>query len=123
MSKLRTEQAMIKKVTKTVPKAKLRIMNEISAAEAVKLFHAAMVLEYDATVDLYCVNPEGFPKDIAAKDFMESLMLYRQMWMDGIDSGPNPYFAFEERMAEEVENAAKVSDEDLEALRRNLTGP
>ena len=57
-------------------KTKLKTANEISAAEAVKSFHAAWVL--DATGQ-YCLIPESFPQDIGAKNFMESLTLYRRL--------------------------------------------
>ena len=63
-------------------------MNEISAAEAVKLFDAAMGIKvkHDPyNIAWLCPNPSGFPKDIAAKDFMESLKLYREMWLESIE--------------------------------------
>ncbi len=54
-------------------KKKLKTMNEISAAEAKKLFHAAMCFDdWAEPFDRFQVKPGGFPKNIAAKRFYPS---------------------------------------------------
>jgi hypothetical protein len=55
-------------------KTKLKAMNQISAAEAWKLFHAAWVL--DATGQ-YRLRPEYLPPDIDAESFFKGLVLCR----------------------------------------------
>ena len=61
---------------------KLKMMNEISAAEAVKLFEAAVNFPgspnwYDGDPESdYKPNTGGFPDGICARDFMECLRLY-----------------------------------------------
>jgi DNA-binding CsgD family transcriptional regulator len=78
MSKLGQRQA------KPMAKKKLKTMNEISAAEAVKLFQAAMVLDdYNEPGFVFEVKPSGFPDNIAARDFFESLNFYKEMWREG----------------------------------------
>ena len=70
--------------SKTAPIAKLKTMNEISAAEAAKLFHAARNFACDGYPgDNYCLWPEYFPKDIEARDFLQCLDLYSRMYSDG----------------------------------------
>lgn len=72
------------KAPKTDPKPKLKTMNEISAAEAAKLFHAARNFDCDGYPgDDYCLNPENFPHDIAARDFLQCLELYSKMVSEG----------------------------------------
>lgn len=80
------------KAPKREPKPKLKTMNDISAAEAVKLFHAAMALD-DEPTSLYAPIPKGFPKDIAAKDFIEQLLIYRDMWSEGEKSAAGALYA------------------------------
>ena len=105
MSKLR------QKARKLEPKNKLKTMNEISAAEAVKLFHACM--HFDDPGDMYAPIPEGFPGDIAARDFLECLKSYQEMWAFGqVDD----YLDFEDQMVEQTQVAADVSEQDLEEL-------
>ena len=94
-------------------------MNEISAAEAVKLFHAAIRLGYEYTDDFGIVIPEGFPKDIAAKDFLEQLALYRQMWLE--DLGSDRSIPYDEQIDEVANIAASIPEKDLEELLNQLT--
>jgi len=70
-------------------KPKLKTMNDISAAEAQRLFHKAMVFDDGLPHLLYMPVENGFPKDIAARDFMECLDKYRKMWSDGLLSSPD----------------------------------
>jgi hypothetical protein len=107
------------------PKPKLKTMNEISAAEAVKLFHAAMVLN-DSVVDLYMPIPEGFPKDIAAKDFMDSLAVYRQWWSDRevcADGATGISYGYDEQIDEVARAAASLPKETLEESLAQLSPP
>jgi len=105
---------------------KLRTMNEVSAAEAVELFHAAMSLDDGDPGSLYAPIPEGFPKDIAAKDFMDSLALYRQWWSDGEASAAGamgiPY-GYDEKIDEVANIAASMSEKSLEELVSQLSPP
>ena len=71
-------------------------MNEISATDAVGLFHATMDRDAPRVFgrpyhdeDLWLptklhIASTDFPEDIAARDFLESLKLYREMYDDGI---------------------------------------
>jgi DNA-binding CsgD family transcriptional regulator len=105
-------------------KKKLKTMNEISAAEAVILFHAAMSFDSFEEGDVFQPNPRGFPKDIAAKDFMESLVSYRDMWRvcyeeEAADSTPFYY----DMSANEIATleGAPIVEKDLqveEALKK-----
>jgi DNA-binding CsgD family transcriptional regulator len=67
-------------------KARLKTMDQISAAEAGKLFHAAWGL--DATGQYY-LRPEHFPENIAAAGFFKVLMPYcgllREQRAEGAD--------------------------------------
>jgi len=95
-------------------KKKLKTMNEISAAEAVKLFDAAMglALKHDPyNIGWLIPNPPGFPKDIAAKDFLEALQLYRQMWLESIEFSTARY---------RLLSGSVLDDEDYDAERAAL---
>lgn len=82
---------MRKTNAKAAAGSKLRSMTEISAAEAVKLFHAAMCLDPDDPISLYAPIPEGFPDDVQAKDFLDYLKIYRDMVSEGEASGAAAY--------------------------------
>ena len=108
-------------------------MNDISAAEAVKLFDAAMGvdLEHDVYgIAWICPNPQGFPKDIAAKDFMEGLKLYRQMWLESMEYSLarhrlfDPlYEDYDEQIGEVANIAANIPEQNLEELLTQLSPP
>ncbi len=112
-------------------KKKLKTMNEISADEAVKLFKAALRdVDWDRDPEVYfedglpvCPDPRRFPKDIAAKDFLESLVLYRQMCID-VEERANDIFArehYDEQIDEVANIAANIPEKDLEELLNQLT--
>jgi len=65
------------------PKKKLRTMNEISAADAAQLFRAARDFDSHDPLSEYCPRPDYFPKDIAARDFLQCLELYSKMESEG----------------------------------------
>jgi DNA-binding CsgD family transcriptional regulator len=88
----------MKKSKKREPKQeKLKTMNEISAAEAVKLFEAAV--NFPGSPNWYDGDPEsdykpidgGFPTGICARDFLECLRLYMGLHipMDYETTDPN----------------------------------
>jgi DNA-binding CsgD family transcriptional regulator len=107
------------KAGKTKPKAKLKTMNEVSAAEAVKLFHACMVLDDGDPMSLYAPIPENFPEDIAAKDFLEQLRIYRDMWSEGEHSASGGFDFLSDAQREELVEVAKtLPEKDLETLGR-----
>jgi DNA-binding CsgD family transcriptional regulator len=54
---------------------KLKSMNEVSAAEAVRIFNH---LEYGGP-PLEYLKADEFPKDISARDFFETFMLYKEL--------------------------------------------
>ena len=89
---------------------KLKTMNDISAARAVKLFHAAMVLDDGDPTSLYSPIPKGFPDDIAARDFLECLRLYSEMWREGEASAPNDFLFYEQQKAELLNAVAENTD-------------
>lgn len=113
--------------SKTAPIAKLKTMNEISAAEAAKLFHAARNFACDGYPgDNYCLWPEYFPKDIEARDFLQCLDLYSRMYSDGSEypfASKTPsttsytvehYHISSEQRAALAEIASTISDADLD---------
>jgi len=110
-------------VDEIMAKKKLKTMKEISAAEAVKLFHAAMDF-HGFMPGLYRPKPECFPKDISANDFMEGLKLYRDMCRDAADRAltlldrdfemQRAEKVYAERRAELVNTAAGVPKQELE---------
>jgi len=65
------------------PNQKLKTMNEISAADAAKLFHAARDLDDYDPLEPYGLRPEYFPHDIGARDFLQCLELYSKMVSEG----------------------------------------
>jgi len=77
---------------KTEPPTKLKTMNEISAAEAVKLFEASMNFpggeHWGDPEEDYLPITKGFPLDVAARDFLDCLKLYREWYMDSESYGP-----------------------------------
>jgi hypothetical protein len=99
----------------------------------VKLFDAAMGLDLEH--DHYnsaCMipNPQGFPKDIAAKDFMEGLKLWRQMWLESYEFSMgrarliNPlYEDYDEQIGEVANIAANIPETNLEELVAQLSPP
>lgn len=116
------------KAPTTAPKTKLKTMNDISAAAAVKLFHAAMLFDYECPEESGTVIPEGFPQDITAKDFMDSLAVYRQWWVgsnydSGVDLVPDSYYigadgipVYDEGPKQPNKDATAISEEDLSKL-------
>jgi hypothetical protein len=107
-------------------KTKLKTMNDISAADAAKLFHMARNLHCDgAPMDDYCLYPDYFPRDIAARDFLQCLGLYSRMFSEGNDNllplnTPNTSYAIEHHISDEqrtrlAEVVPRLSDEDLMA--------
>ena len=75
-------------------------------------------------------NPQGFPKDIAAKDFMEGLKLWRQMWLESYEFSMgrarliNPlYEDYDEQIGEVANIAANIPETNLEELVAQLSPP
>lgn len=94
---------------------KLKTMNEISAAEAVRLFHSVMEFGWGIPEEQYSFIPDAkFPEDIAYKDFMDELMRYRAVYMGDMSYAPGNFF--EEERAELANVAANIPDDELETL-------
>jgi DNA-binding CsgD family transcriptional regulator len=105
------------KAPKREPRSKLKTMNEISAADAVKLFHACMVLDNSDPTRLYEPIPKGFPKDMVAGEFLEHLRLYKQMWADGQESRAGMYAGFyDDQRAALADIADRIPEEELKVL-------
>jgi hypothetical protein len=101
------------------PKPKLKTMNDISAAEAAKLFHAARNFNCDGDpMDDYRLRPEGFPKDIAARDFLECLDLYSKMWAHWAESHTEVSGEgfYDSQRGELADVAADITAEELAKL-------
>lgn len=108
------------------PKPRLKTMDEISAAEAAKIFHGARNFRFDRDPsEDYCLLPEYFPQDIAARDFLQCLDLYTEMYNEGMggDRGarntPTSYTVEHRDISDEqrsalVEIASTISDPDLD---------
>ena len=106
-----TRKSIVPDPVSKVRQRPLKTMNEISAAEAVKLFHASM--HFDDPIDLYAPTPKGFPGDMAARDFLECLKLYEEMWAIGqYDESQD----LDDQMVKQTQAAANVSAQDLEKL-------
>jgi DNA-binding CsgD family transcriptional regulator len=105
-----------RKVPKTASGMKLRTMNDISAAAAVQLFHACMVLDDCDPMSLYAPIPEAFPTDIAARDFLECLNLYREMWSEGEASAAGVFGLTDTQREELVDVARTYTDEELKKV-------
>ena len=113
--------------SKTAPIAKLKTMNEISAADAQSYF---MLLGISPVMDTRgrtdCLWPEYFPKDIEARDFLQCLDLYSRMYSDGSEypfASKTPsttsytvehYHISSEQRAALAEIASTISDADLD---------
>lgn len=121
---------------------KLKTMNEISAAEAVKLFQAAVSIRppttdhsFEAYSKAYRLNErpyslhlEAFPKDMAARDFIESLNLFLQVvfqieanpgnlgFADLVDNASDQVNLYSEERAELTDVAADIPERTLEKL-------
>lgn len=85
-------------------KPKLKTLNEISAAEAVKLF-----------------DGEGFPKNVAAKDYFEAALLYRRLRsLDGhFKTGQRAEITLTEKDLDELFFRAPQQRKIVDIIRRN----
>jgi DNA-binding CsgD family transcriptional regulator len=104
-------------------KKKLKTMNEISAAEAVKLFRNAMIFEsFNEGGDEFQVKPSGFPNNVAARDFLETLSIFKEMWRDGMQSQWDMQWAFlAQSRTDLVEASKKLTNNDVKRRYDSLT--
>jgi len=96
----------------------LKTMNDISLADAISLF-TMYQHQNSPELDFLFTQDElnakiALSDTIAARDFLECLDMYRK-WHYG-DERHVFVHDFEEQLAEQIEAAAEVSDQDLEKL-------
>jgi DNA-directed RNA polymerase specialized sigma24 family protein len=107
---------------KTEPKTKMKTMNEISAAEAAKLFIAccrdlAPDFFRDDPYQVNWTDPKAFPKDIVAGEFLDYLKLYSELCGYGFQSEQhNPVSPNDEQRDKLADVAADITGEDLAKL-------
>ena len=103
-------------------------LDDHEAEETQKKIHAAIisangVLEHTYTAYM---NPPGFPRDIAARDFLECLKLYwemsKEMWREAreiiLSELGEPS---DEQIGEVAKVAGSIPEKDLEELLNQLT--
>jgi DNA-binding CsgD family transcriptional regulator len=106
---------------------RLRTMNDISALEAVQLFHSVMQFDGGDPGDYsfrrggeYPKSWPNFPDDIVYKDFMDGLMRYRQLKMEAEANWyPGSGVTYEPISGEQREELVKaVSEMPYEELKK-----